>query len=163
MPKLVFIIRHGEKPEDSVHLAPKGHQRAGALAVLFDSKRNGGAYPAIDALFAAASNKESHRPVSTLKHLARECDLPLDEHYTEKDHDELAAVLQGKRYDGKVVLICWRHGQIPALATALGAREVPEKWPAERFDLVWRLDYATAGTPRFHILPQLLLYGDQPP
>ena len=88
--------------------------------------------------------------------------MPLDERYTEKDHDPLAAVLRGKSYDRKVVLICWRHGQIPALATALGAGEVPEKWPADRFDLVWRLDYGSPGAPRFHILPQLLLYGDQP-
>ena len=72
MPKLVLIIRHGEKPGDGDrHLTPKGYQRAGALAALFDAARNGGVYPAIDALFAATDTKESHRPVATVKPLAR--------------------------------------------------------------------------------------------
>jgi len=61
-----------------------------------------------------------------------------------------------------VALICWRHGQIPALANALRATDAPAKWPDERFDLIWRLDYAGAGAPKLRILPQLVLYGDQP-
>ena len=45
---------------------------------------------------------------------------------------------------------------------ALGAKDVPAKWPDERFDLIWRLDYGAAGAPTFRILPQLLLHGDRP-
>ena len=112
---------------------------------MFHAKRNGGAYPAIDALFAAADTKESHRPVTTLKPLARELGLAIDDTHGEKKYARLAATLLGKRYDGKVVLICRRHGQIPDLAAALKARDVPAKWPDERFDLIWRLDY---GAPR---------------
>ncbi|HEX9489176.1 MAG TPA: DUF938 domain-containing protein, partial [Stellaceae bacterium] len=138
--------RHGEKPgEGDAHLAPKGYQRAGALAALFDAKRNGGAYPAIDALFAAASTRESHRPVTTLKPLAGELGVAVDDSYTEKDHARLAAALLGRSYDGKVALICWHHGQIPALASALKATDAPSKWPDERFDLIWRLDYGGAA------------------
>jgi hypothetical protein len=48
------------------------------------------------------------------------------------------------------------------MATALGARDVPAKWPDERFDLIWRLDYSGATAPKFRIVPQLLLYGDTP-
>ncbi len=40
--------------------------------------------------------------------------------------------------------------------------DAPAKWPDERFDLIWRLDYAGAGAPKLRILPQLVLYGDQP-
>jgi hypothetical protein len=61
-----------------------------------------------------------------------------------------------------VVLICWRHGQIPTLAGVLGATDAPSKWPNERFDLIWRLDYDGAAVPKLRMLPQLLLYGDQP-
>jgi hypothetical protein len=119
--ELVLIIRHGEKPgAGDVHLAPKGYQRAGALSALFDAERNGGAHPAIDALFAATNAKESHRPIATLKPLARVLALTIDDGHTESEHERLAATVLNKRYDGKVVLICWRHGQIPALATALG-------------------------------------------
>ncbi len=60
-----------------------------------------------------------------------------------------------------MALICWHHGQIPALASALKATDAPSKWPDERFDLIWRLDYGGAAAPKFHILPQLLLYGDK--
>lgn len=94
--------------------------------------------------------------------MARELGLVIDDSHAEKDDARLAAALLGKSYDGKVVLICWRHGQIPALASALKARDAPSKWPDERFDLIWRLDYGAAGAPKFHILPQLLLYGDKP-
>lgn len=164
LPKLVLIIRHGEKPteEGDLHLAPKGYQRAGALAALFDAKHNGGAYPAIDALFAAGNSKESHRPVATLKPLARQLDLAIDESHGEKDYARLAAALLGKSHDGKAVLICWRHGQIPALAEALKATGPPAKWPDDRFDLIWRLDYDAVGAPKFRLLPQLLLHGDKP-
>ncbi|HEX6842779.1 MAG TPA: hypothetical protein VF113_14685 [Stellaceae bacterium] len=163
MPKLVLIIRHGEKPEaGDRRLAPRGYQRAGALSALFDAEHNGAAYPAIDALFAATNTKESHRPVATLKPLARMLDLAIDDSHTEKEHERLAATVLNRRYDGKVVLICWHHGQIPALATALGAKDVPPKWPDERFDLVWRLDYGDAAMPTFRIVPQLLLHGDRP-
>jgi broad specificity phosphatase PhoE len=61
MSKTVFIIRHGEKrlQADDVHLSPKGYQRAGALSALFDAKRNGAAFPAIDVLLATACSKQS--------------------------------------------------------------------------------------------------------
>ncbi len=163
MPELVFIIRHGEKPGgDDVHLAPKGYQRAGALAALFDAGRNGGVYPAIDALFATARSRESHRPVLTLKPLARALSLDIDQGYADRDDAALAAELLGKKYDGKTVLVCWHHGRIPALAAALKATGTPATWPDDRFDLIWRLDYERWASPQFQILPQLLLYGDKP-
>jgi hypothetical protein len=61
VPKLVLIIRHGEKPgAGDVHLAPEGYQCAGALAALFDAGRNGGAHPAIDPLFVTATRPRAH-------------------------------------------------------------------------------------------------------
>ena len=165
MPTTIFIIRHGEKPQDQgdVHLSPKGYQRAGALAALFDARHNGGAYPALDALFAAANSEDSHRPVLTVKPLSAALGVEIDDRYADKDYGELAATLLEKgKYDGKVALICWHHGEIPALAGALEATGVPAKWPNERFDLVWRLDYAGTAAPEFQLLPQLLLYGDKP-
>src|SRR5260221_2649078 len=162
-PKLVLIIRQGEKPgEGDAHPPPKGYQRAGALAALFAAKRNGGAYPAIDALFAAASTRESHRPVATLKPLAGELGVAIDDSHAEKDPARLAAALLGKSHDGKVALICWHHCQIPPLASALQATDAPSKRPDERFDLIWRLDYGGAAAPKFHIPPQLLLHGAKP-
>ena len=163
MPRLVLIIRHGEKPgSDDVHLAPKGYQRAAALSALFDTTRNGGVYPAIDALFAAAYSRESHRPVLTLKPLARELALAIDDRHADDDYPALAAELLGKKYNGKVVLVSWHHGRIPALAAALKATDAPAKWPDDRFDLIWRLDYDGAAGPKFQVVPQLLLYGDKP-
>ena len=162
MPNTVFIIRHGEKPEDSgdVHLSPKGYQRAAALSELFNAKHNDGGHPTIDALFATAYSKESHRPVLTIKPLSVVLNLDINDSFADKQYTELAAaLLSDHKYDGKVILICWHHGEIPALAGALKATGMPQKWPDDRFDLIWRLDYS-GGKPTLKILPQLLLYGD---
>src|ERR1700730_2853249 len=165
MPKTVFIIRHGEKPQqaDDVHLSPQGYQRAAALSALFDAKRNGATFPTIDALFATACSKQSHRPVLTLRPLSGVLGIDINDKFGDKHYGELAALLLAKgSHDGKRVLVCWHHGEIPALAGALKATQVPAKWPEDRFDLVWRLDYDKGGSPSFNILPQLLLYGDGP-
>jgi hypothetical protein len=163
MPKTIFMIRHGEKPEDEsdVHLSSKGYQRAGALSALFNANHNGGAYPPIDAVFATAYSKKSHRPVLTIKPLAAVLGLDINDAFADKQCVALAAALAVENFAGKVVLICWHHGEIPELAGALNATEVPSKWPENRFDLIWRLDY-DRGEPTVKILPQLLLYGDNP-
>jgi len=36
-------------------------------------------------------------------------------------------------------LICWHHGNIPAMARALGIKDAPTPWPEMQFDRVWRI------------------------
>ncbi|MER6873458.1 hypothetical protein ABT279_25220, partial [Amycolatopsis sp. NPDC000673] len=55
-------------------------------------------------------------------------------------------------------LISWQHEEIPALAAAFGAT-TPQKWPDDRFDVVWVLTPAGSGWALAQV-PQLLLAGD---
>lgn len=64
-----------------------------------------------------------------------------------------------------VVLICWRHENIPSIANyILGDKTTaPQNWPDERYDLVWIFDLdAVTGKYAFEQVPQSLLEGDLP-
>jgi hypothetical protein len=69
------------------------------------------------------------------------------------------------RYSG-VVLICWEHQHIPALASSLPVipgTAIPQKWPGGRFDVIWTFTLVPAAAPvlyTFTQVPQQLLSGD---
>jgi hypothetical protein len=59
---------------------------------------------------------------------------------------------------GGVVLICWKHQHIPALAQAIptvNATTIPTGWPSDRFDIIWKV----ALDPRH----RMLRVGPSPP
>src|SRR4029077_15125802 len=129
---VVLIIRHAEDGGTGHDLAPRGHQRAEAYKNYFlnltaDSKR---LEPNV--VLAAKDSKQSHRPRLTVEPFAKAAKLPIDTRFANKQPTDLAAELRAN-YAGKVILVCWHHGQIPALLRALGAS--PEallpngKWP----------------------------------
>jgi hypothetical protein len=70
---------------------------------------------------------------------AKAAKLPIDNRFANKQPTDLAAELRAN-HQGKVILVCWHHGQIPALLRALGA--APEtflpngKWPRDVYDWV---------------------------
>jgi hypothetical protein len=64
--------------------------------------------------------------------------LHLIDRFADKDADiekMVQAVLNEPAFEGEVVLICWHHGKIPAIAKALGVRK-PPKWDGKIFDRV---------------------------
>ncbi|AJX31047.1 hypothetical protein [Burkholderia oklahomensis] len=176
----IMIVRHAEKPasddapygvnakgeQDVEALTVFGWQRAGALAVLFAPSRGplqsaGLATP--DCLFAAAVAKhaKSERPIDTITPLAHKLGLAICDTYTKGQEKELAEAAVASKGS---VLIAWQHEDIPAIADAipLGKDTVPQKWPDDRFDLVWVFDLdAASGKYRFNQVPQLLLKGDR--
>jgi len=117
-------------------------------------------FPAPDFLFATAHSPESKRPRQTITPLAAALGLPINHDYGEKkkDIDALAALLRTSHYVGKTILICWHHGAIPDLATALGATGATP-WAATVFDRIWVIDYDTA--PAIRQFGQELLFGDE--
>jgi broad specificity phosphatase PhoE len=136
---VVLIIRHAEDPADGHGLSPRGEERAEAYKNYFlnftiDSKRR-----EPDAVLVAKDSKQSHRPRLTVEPFAKAAKLPIDSSIGNKQPADLAALLRAN-YQGKVILICWHHGQIPALLRALGA--APEtllpngKWPKTVYDWV---------------------------
>jgi hypothetical protein len=145
---VVLIIRHAEDGGTGQDLAPRGHERAEAYKNYFlnftvDSKR---LEP--DAVFAAKDSKKSHRPRLTVEPFAMAATLKIDARFGNHQSTELAADLRAN-HQGKVSLICWRHGNIPALLRALGAK--PEdllprgKWPNSVYDWVILLSYDQDG------------------
>ena len=109
-------------------------------------------------LFATQKSKHSNRPVETITPLSLATGLTINSSYPDSGYGDLAKVALGGQYAGKVVLICWHHGEIPALAAALGVSN-PPKWKETVFDLVWQITY-TKGKANLKVHHQKLLYGD---
>jgi hypothetical protein len=151
-PKQVVILRHGEKPADPTdpNLSPTGRIRAQMLARYLPS-----AYPGLSVLLATKESKDSNRPFETIEPLASALHLPIDQHFADDAHRELAAtVLDGSlKYAGQIILICWHHEQIPALARELGAA-APPKWSSAVFDEMWQLDYSAGRAPALSMRKQ---------
>lgn len=177
--RLIFIIRHGEKPvgqaqgveingqrsEDS--LIPRGWQRAGALARLFDPfdspPRHGLAKPGQLIAPLYPGGNANHRTHETIAPLSELLELKIGKPYKEGQEKELGRYVSSSAA-AAVVLIAWEHHLIPEIAKNIKPlkNEVPNKWPEDRFDLVW--SFALSGSPAAYVftsISQMLLYGDR--
>jgi broad specificity phosphatase PhoE len=145
---VVLVIRHAEKPPSGDSLTPAGEARAKAYVHYFQNYTIDAKPETVDYLFAAADSKGSKRPRLTLTPLSQATGLAVDQRFTDKQFQKLADELQAKRH-GKLIVICWHHGEIPGLLRALGA--MPEevlpkgKWPDEVFGWVIQLRYDEKG------------------
>jgi broad specificity phosphatase PhoE len=175
--KKVMLIRHAEKPNDTVQgvneagradpdqLSVRGWQRAGALVRFFapigQDHRSGISTPT--AIFACKpyNSTRSLRPLHTVSPLAIALGITVRHEFARSDDTSLLnAVLSAS----ETALICWSHDPIPGIARKITGdlRDIPEKWPAKRFDLVWVLDRTDDGW-RFSQIDQMLLPGDVMP
>ena len=145
---VILIIRHAEKPDNGKDLNPAGKARANAYADYFKNYKMDGQPLKLEALFAAADTKESHRPRLTLEPTAKSLGLKIDSSFEDMHYQKLADELRKKQY-GKGILICWHHGEIPKLLKALGAdtKQVMPKsgWPDDVFNWVIQLGYDSEG------------------
>jgi broad specificity phosphatase PhoE len=158
-PATILLIRHAEKLTDGrMDLSPAGFERAKALPQLFGGPAAPHNLPRPEFLFATHVSKKSNRPVETITPLSDALKLPISAEVDDKDFAALAAELMSGKYAGKVVLVAWHHGTLPAFVTALGAVP-PYVWPNTQFDRVWRIDYR-GGKATLSDLPQGLLPGD---
>jgi hypothetical protein len=156
-PNTIFIIRHAEKPPDSVppdpHLSVTGRARAAALVNY--------PFPPLAAIFAAETSTESARPVETVTPISTDRGIPISADVKDNEYPKLLPQVLSKDFKGKDILICWHHGEIADLARALGtAVPLAYKWPCGVFDRVWVLTYAADGTVTREDRPQHLLPGD---
>jgi hypothetical protein len=178
----LFIIRHAEKPddtlpelgpglmedgtEDSESLVIRGWQRAGAWDSLFGAGLGGSDYPPPAKIYAATPGADdqpnkgpSRRPAETIAPLAARLNLTPDEKIAKGDEKHLVEkVLQ---HEG-VVLVCWEHKAIiedilPKLPVS-NHKALPPKWSGDRFDVVLRFDRAKSGDQLVFkpLYPQLL-------
>lgn len=175
---VIMIIRHGEKPDDDVSPLPGinvngveddssltkvGWDRANALVNVFDPAqgpvRPGLAKPA--AIFAAGATEdgEGKRTRETVGPLAHKLGIQTNVDYGKGDEESLIAAATSQPGP---TLICWQHGEIPAIAEALGTvtPAVPQEWPDDRFDVVWTFTKTPSGWS-FAQLPEMALPTDQ--
>jgi hypothetical protein len=164
-PAVVFLLRHAEKPvgdDKDPNLTAQGYQRARALPALFVTTPGSNTlsrFPRPDFLFASAPAKHSNRPKETIAPLAAALDLKIDDEFADAETAPLARKILSGAYAGKVVLICWHHGEIPQLAEALGVTGAPKHWNPDVFDQLWEIRWID-GKPALLILPERLLPGD---
>jgi len=150
---VVLIIRHAEDPANGHGLSPRGKERAEAYENYFQNFTVDGKRREPEAVLVAADSKHSHRPRLTVEPFAKAAKLPIDNRFANKQPADLAAELRAN-YQGKLILICWHHGQIPAVLRALGA--APEtllpngKWPRDVYDWVIMVSFDENG----HVIPQ---------
>lgn len=190
-PEQIYVIRHGEKPADlptpkatpsppfgvdingnqsSHSLLPRGWQRSGALTVLF-APATGPLQAGLRTpmtLFSPDYGKpdktQRHRTYETIQGLSGRLNIPINSPFAEGQESALANALVTS--DTGVVLVCWEHQHIPAIATALPTvpgTQIPAAWPGDRFDLIWSFTLQTGtGTPAYQFtqIPQQLLAGD---
>ena len=172
----IMLIRHAEKPDDKDggvdqkgnpdkhDLIVRGWQRAGALVQFFANPRDpNGPIKRPATIFATepTTGSESKRPLHTVTPLRQWLDIAIDNTIPVGSEQEWAD--KSAASDG-VVLISWHHEKIPAIANLiLQNKTAPQKWPDERFDVVWIFSRAAPSDPwTFSQAPQLLLSGDQP-
>ena len=86
--------------------------------------------------------------------LAKFLDINIDSKFAEGSEQDL--VNKAHRSNG-VVLIAWHHEKIPAIANLiLQNQSAPQKWPGDRFDVVWIFSRAAATRRgQFSQAPQL--------
>jgi broad specificity phosphatase PhoE len=172
----IMLIRHAEKPDDKDggvdqkgntdkhDLIVRGWQRAGGLVQFFANPRDpNGPIKRPATIFATepATGSESKRPLHTVTPLAKFLNLNIDSTIAEGSED---AMVKAASAANSVVLIAWHHEKIPAIANLiLQNQSAPQKWPGDRFDVVWIFSRAAASDSwTFSQAPQLLLSGDSP-
>src|SRR5690242_3845838 len=174
-PRLIYIIRHAEKPDgsegsvgvdvegnpDPHSLVPRGWQRSGALGVLFTAGT--GALVTPDRLICPdyGATTAVHRTYQTLLGLAGLAARSIESPFPEGSEAALATAVT-THYSG-TVLICWEHHRIPDIAAGLPTNAAPPtEWPGDRFDLIWQFTLTTAEPPtyEFSVLEQHAL-GEQ--
>lgn len=154
-PSEIVIIRHADKwtKKPGPFLSPKGQVRAERFTEYYLKNFN-----APDFIFASrpgdlnhASESLSMRPVQTIAPLANQLayegkHVEINADYLQKRYPVLADhLLHSKKFQNKMILICWHHGRINNLTQALGVKQPLAKWPMPVYDMVYVLKYNTAG------------------
>ncbi len=154
----IYLIRHAEKPDSGKGLSPAGEARAKAYVQYFQNMTDPAGKPIHwDYLFASEDSDNSHRPKLTIKPLADAIQKSIDTEYADNHYADLVNHIKEHakdRYANANLLICWHHGEILDLATALGASpadlppasEWPKKWPGEVFGWLLKIYYKEDGS-----------------
>ena len=145
----ILLMRHAEKTGDPLdpHLSPDGYTRAAQLADYIPAT-----FGLPQFLIATSISKHSMRPIETLQPLSVKIGVAVDATYADQDYGALASqLLSDPRYAnaGTLIVVCWHHGNIPLMASALRAKpgSYPDPWDANVFNQILVLTYSGDGEP----------------
>jgi phosphohistidine phosphatase SixA len=143
----ILVMRHAEKPDDpnDPDLTQAGLQRAESLAAFIPTR-----FGTPDFIFATSFSKHRARPFETVKPLSKATGVPIDTTYADQDYGALAQTLRSDaRYHGKLIVVCWHHGNIPNLLHALKVSDgqYPDPWDRNVFNLVLQVILDAGATP----------------
>ncbi|KAJ5110453.1 hypothetical protein N7532_000988 [Penicillium argentinense] len=151
----VYLIRHGEKPDDGDGLNAQGEQRAQCLRNVFGASssynighimaqtpKSGTTIQHWDSsdllcfeLMLIRTDGGRQRPLDTVEPLASDLGLTVD---TSCDRDDSKCVEDVvKDYDGSGnILICWEHDALTDIIKKLGDDDAPD-YPDDSFNIIW--------------------------
>jgi phosphohistidine phosphatase SixA len=147
-PKRIILMRHADKTDDTEDedLSDAGMARAQRLATYIPET-----FGKPDVIIATAHSKHSNRPKETVQPLADALGIKIQHDFENKEFPDLVDdIFSDPDYKNKTVVICWHHGNLPALATMLGAPagSFPDPWPADAYNIILDLQYDPfSGTP----------------
>lgn len=129
----IVIIRHGEKQEQNENLNCKGLNRSLKLTSVLYKKI--GMPAAIYVPSLGNGNQTSHsRMFQTITPFAVKYDISINSSFDGTDFTSIAKELKHKK---GTILLVWNHGNIPALAKALGIKHQKLVWNQNDFDSIW--------------------------
>jgi len=146
----VVIVRHCEKGSIREHCSYVGYERSVYLSTIFgdDDER----WPAPSYIFALDAGKRHnpkkrvYREMETVLPLAVKSNVTVDYSYDTHRVSLLARrvsdLLRSGEACGKVIVICWKHSEIPHLAHKLGCgpgQGCPADYPSFTFDQAWQI------------------------
>jgi broad specificity phosphatase PhoE len=180
-PQIIMFVRHGEKPgegspphgvnhhgeRDEHSLSVQGWTRAGALAGLF-AHAPSASHPHVvrpGRIFATrpTHTAKSKREMHTATPTAHRLKVHVEDSYTHGHEEHLVKAVLGRP---EAALIVWHHGTLVKLVRhfpIVNIDEIPERWPDDRFDLIWVLVRQPGAERqyRFVVVPQMLLADDE--
>ena len=115
------------------------------------------------AIYAARPKHKdsSQRSIQTVTPLAQQLHQKVLTPCLTSDVDDLAElILEQPEYDNKMVLICWEHKMMSPLTAAFGVSPPLPKYPGDRFDLIYMIQFTDQAPPTFCLALQELMFDD---
>jgi hypothetical protein len=150
-PARIILIRHAEKPANELdpNLSAEGQVRAQRLTTWLSEERVSGPKSAPAAFYAPEPGGRGGgvRCRQTLEPTARHLNLPIHTPHRPDEYQKLARqLLRDNSLNGKIVVVCWPHTELPGLAAALGVKPEPPRWKDKDFDSAYVITFRSGDT-----------------
>eukprot|EP00494_Astrolonche_serrata_P029481 UN29748 len=142
----IFIMRHGEKDYNSVHLSKVGAERAEFIA----NNYNEIFYPHIpNIIYATAAGKHSNREFETIEPLAKTLNIKIRNQYHNMEWPSMTKEINDNIQCGDNILICWHHGEIANIIDDLGV--CINDWSADDFHTIFSFKFEFHKNKNWHM------------